>query len=63
MEVDKDEKLIRIDAYAGAPKDSYVSPLLHTKIKELPRVYMVVCGHDTLRDDGRLMREVLNENG
>ncbi|EPE24258.1 alpha/beta-Hydrolase [Glarea lozoyensis ATCC 20868] len=51
------------DAYGGDPKDPYVSPMLHTKIKELPRVYMAVCGQDTLRDDGRLMKEVLDENG
>jgi versiconal hemiacetal acetate esterase len=52
-----------LDAYGGDPKDPCVSPLLHPRLKELPRVYMAVCGQDTLRDDGRLMREVLDENG
>ncbi|KAG9234540.1 arylacetamide deacetylase [Amylocarpus encephaloides] len=51
------------DAYRADPKDPYVSVLLHQKLCDLPRVYIAVCGQDTLRDDGRLMRDTLNEAG
>ena len=48
----------------GAPStDPYASPLLHPKIKDLKGVYMAVVTHDTLRDDGLLMKEKLDEAG
>jgi versiconal hemiacetal acetate esterase len=47
----------------GNPKDEYTSPLLHQKLKELRKVYITCAGQDTLRDDARLMRDVLKENG
>lgn len=47
----------------GNPKDVYASPLLSDKLGKLPKVYMTVAGHDTLRDDGRLMKEKLESNG
>jgi versiconal hemiacetal acetate esterase len=50
------------DAY-GNPKDAYANPLLHKKLKELPKVYMTCAGQDTLRDDARVMREVLTKEG
>ncbi|KAF4636558.1 hypothetical protein G7Y89_g1517 [Cudoniella acicularis] len=40
------------DAYGADGKDPYVSPLLHKKLKELPKVYIAVSSQDTLRDDG-----------
>jgi versiconal hemiacetal acetate esterase len=36
--------------------------LLHPKIKGLKKVYLTVAGHDTLRDDGLLFKEKLEEN-
>ncbi|KAN0120135.1 Alpha/Beta hydrolase fold [Hyaloscypha variabilis] len=49
------------DAYGGDGNDPYVSPLLHKRLKDLPRVYLAVSGHDTLRDDGRLLKNALEE--
>lgn len=50
------------DAY-GSPKDNYANCLLHPKLNELPKVYISCSGHDTLRDDARLMKEALEKNG
>jgi versiconal hemiacetal acetate esterase len=50
------------DAY-GNPKDEYANPLLHKKLKELPKVYITCAGQDTLRDDARLMRDLLKKEG
>ena len=47
----------------GDPKEVYASPLLSDKLDELPKVYMTIAGQDTLRDDGRLMREKLERSG
>ncbi|KAF2487653.1 Alpha/Beta hydrolase protein [Neohortaea acidophila] len=43
--------------------DPYVWPLLHSNLKALPRVYLNACGADTLRDDARLLQEVLQQTG
>jgi versiconal hemiacetal acetate esterase len=50
------------DAY-GSPKDNYANCLLHPKLKDLPKVYISCAGHDTLRDDSRLMKAALEKNG
>lgn len=50
------------DAFGVPPTDPYVSPLRHTKIKDLKKVYLAVAGHDTLRDDGLLFKQKLDEN-
>jgi len=52
-----------LDAYGASPKDKQVSVLLHPKTGALPNVYITAAGHDTLRDDARLMREQLETNG
>ncbi|KAF2440100.1 alpha/beta-hydrolase [Karstenula rhodostoma CBS 690.94] len=49
-------------AFGTPPTDTYGSPLLHPKIKNLNKVYLTVAGHDTLRDDGLLFKEKLEEN-
>ncbi|KAH6714948.1 arylacetamide deacetylase [Leptodontidium sp. MPI-SDFR-AT-0119] len=51
------------DAYGGQGDDPYVSPLLHKRLKDIPRVYLAVAGQDTLRDDGRLLRRALDDAG
>ncbi|KAG9247155.1 arylacetamide deacetylase [Calycina marina] len=51
------------DAYGGDGKDPYVSPLLHPRIKDLPKVYIVWASMDTLRDDSKLFIEAMNEAG
>ncbi|KAH8601498.1 Alpha/Beta hydrolase protein [Bisporella sp. PMI_857] len=51
------------DAYGGDGKDPYISPLLHTKIEELPKTYITWAGQDTLRDDGKLFKAALDETG
>lgn len=50
------------DAY-GKPKDAYANPLLSSELKKLPKVYLTAAGTDTLRDDARLMRQALEQNG
>lgn len=54
--------LTRADAFGAPPDDPYASPLLHTRIKDLGKVYLAVAGHDTLRDDGLLFKQKLEEN-
>jgi versiconal hemiacetal acetate esterase len=49
------------DAFGAPPTDVYGSPLLHPGIKNLKKVYMAVAGHDTLRDDGVLMKRMLDD--
>lgn len=50
-------------AFGTPPTDPYGSPLLHGKIKDLKKVYISVAGHDTLRDDGLLFKQKLDETG
>ncbi|EFQ89829.1 hypothetical protein CFE70_004192 [Pyrenophora teres f. teres 0-1] len=50
-------------AFGVSPTDQYGSPLLHPRLKGLKKVYLAVCGHDTLRDDGLLMKQKLDEAG
>jgi versiconal hemiacetal acetate esterase len=50
-------------AFGAPPTDIYGSPLLHPGIKHLKKVYMAVAGQDTLRDDGALMKLLLNNAG
>ena len=45
------------------PTDPYCSPLLHSKLAELPKTYIAICGKDTLRDDARLLAAALKEGG
>jgi hypothetical protein len=51
------------EAYGADGNDPYVSPLLHKKLNRLPKVYLSVCSHDTLRDDGRLFKAALDDAG
>jgi versiconal hemiacetal acetate esterase len=51
------------EAYGADGNDPYVSPLLHKKLNQLPKVYLSVCSHDTLRDDGRLFKAALDDAG
>lgn len=55
--------LTRTATYAGPARDPYISPLLHPKLKALPRTYITESGTDTLRDDARLMKEKLEAEG
>ncbi|KAL2798446.1 Alpha/Beta hydrolase protein [Aspergillus keveii] len=50
-----------LDSYGPPADDVYFSVLLHPRIRELKKVYIVECGADTLRDDARLMRDALEE--
>ncbi|KAI4650614.1 hypothetical protein J4E93_002971 [Alternaria ventricosa] len=49
------------DAFGAPPTDVYGSPLLHPGVKNLKKVYMVVAGQDTLKDDGVLMKYMLDD--
>lgn len=51
------------ELFGAPPTDPYGSPLLHPRIKDLKRVYMAIAGLDTLRDDGLLMKEKLDQAG
>ncbi|KAL4990662.1 Alpha/Beta hydrolase protein [Aspergillus falconensis] len=52
-----------LESYGPPPGDIYFSVLLHPRIGELRKVYIVECGTDMLRDDARLMRDALVEKG
>ncbi|KAJ5542990.1 hypothetical protein N7535_005414 [Penicillium sp. DV-2018c] len=52
-----------LDSYAPPPHDKYFSVLLHPRLGDLRKVYIVECGADTLRDDARLMGEALKKLG
>lgn len=49
------------EAFGVPPADPLGSPLLHARIKDLKKVYLAVAGQDTLRDDGILFKEKLEE--
>ncbi|KAL7269791.1 hypothetical protein RUND412_007530 [Rhizina undulata] len=51
------------DTYGATPEDVYLSPLLHPKLGNLPRVYITAAGLDPLRDDARVMAKALTEAG
>jgi versiconal hemiacetal acetate esterase len=51
------------DAFGAPATDKYASPLLHPRLKDLKKVYLAVASHDTLRDDGTLMKQKLDEAG
>lgn len=51
------------DTYGAPVDDKYTSCLLHPKLNNLRKAYIAECGVDTLRDDGRLMREALEKAG
>ena len=50
------------EAFNPPPTDPYASPLLHSRIADLRKVYLTVASHDTLRDDGLLFKQKLDEN-
>ncbi|KAF1978717.1 alpha/beta-hydrolase [Bimuria novae-zelandiae CBS 107.79] len=49
-------------AFSTSPTDPYGSVLLHQKIKDLKKVYLTVASHDTLRDDGLLFKQKLDDS-
>jgi versiconal hemiacetal acetate esterase len=52
-----------LDSYGPPPGDKYFSVLLHPRLEDFKKVYIVECGTDTLRDDARLMKEALESAG
>jgi versiconal hemiacetal acetate esterase len=52
-----------LESYGAPPLDKYFSVLLHPRLDDLKKVYIVECGTDTLRYDARLMREALGNVG
>ena len=52
-----------LDIYGAPERDPYANPILHPKLKDLPKSYITGCGQDTLRDDARLMRDALKQAG
>jgi len=55
--------LTSFDAYGAPPDDKYTSPLLHSRLKDLPKVYLVCDGMDTLRDDVKLVKTIRDAAG
>lgn len=43
------------------PFDPYFSVLLHLRLKDLNKVYIIECGAATLRDDARSIKQALEE--
>ncbi|KAF2638756.1 hypothetical protein P280DRAFT_454825 [Massarina eburnea CBS 473.64] len=61
--IDTDSAMLAFwGAFGAPPTDPYASPLLHPRTKDLKKVYLTVAGHDTLRDDGLLFKQKLDEN-
>ena len=52
-----------LESYDPPPHDKYFSVLLHPRLNDLKKVYIVECGTDTLRDDARLMKGALEDVG
>lgn len=50
------------EAFGVPPTDVYGSPLLHGRVSSLKKVYLTVAGQDTLRDDGLLFKDKLDQN-
>ena len=48
--------------HAAPLNNPYIWSVLHPNLKAIPRVYMNACGADTLRDDARIMKEILDRN-
>ncbi|KAK5169767.1 uncharacterized protein LTR77_005745 [Saxophila tyrrhenica] len=51
------------ELHAAPLDDPYIWPLQHKNLAALPKTYMNGCGADTLRDDARLMKDLLDLNG
>lgn len=49
------------ELYSPSPENPYASCLLHPQLGQLKKVYVGECGTDTLRDDARLMKEILDK--
>ena len=49
------------ETYGAPPTDPYTSNLLHPRLNELKKVYLVEAEVDTLRDDARLLKGVLEK--
>lgn len=57
-------KYIQEHYVAGAdPRDPRVSPLFETNLDALPPAYVLTCGLDPLRDEGKLYADTLGEAG
>ena len=60
-------RMLASDAVAGAygadPRDKGAYPIWHPKLNQIPRAYVTVCGHDTLRDDGRIFAQAMIHAG
>lgn len=52
----------REDMYGAPQYDPFTYPLLHPMLGFIPKVYINACGADTLRDDARLLKGLLDEN-
>jgi acetyl esterase/lipase len=52
-----------LDIYEALPTDPYTYPILHKKLDQMPRTYILSAGKDTLRDDSRIFEAELNEVG
>ncbi len=45
------------------PNETRLSPLFETNLKKLPPAYILTCGLDPLRDEGKLYADKLSSNG
>jgi len=52
-----------LKVYGTPPEEPYTSPILHQRLKDMPRTYIVGAGLDTLRDDARLFKAALDDAG
>ncbi|MGB3456920.1 MAG: alpha/beta hydrolase fold domain-containing protein, partial [Litorimonas sp.] len=57
-------KYIQEHSVAGAdPRDPRVSPLFETDLADMPPAYVLTCGLDPLREEGKLYADKLRDAG
>lgn len=51
------------DLHGASKLDRYMFPALNCHLKDLPCVYLNACEADTLRDDARVLKKLLDKHG
>lgn len=50
-----------LNGYTSNQTNPYVMPCIHPGLKHLPPTYLLACGCDPVRDDARVVYEVLSK--
>lgn len=52
-----------LEGLGAAGSNGQMYPILNSHVKDLPCVYLCACGNDTLRDDARILKKLLDRHG